>query len=346
MVEDVLKGTVLANPDLSLLEGERVVMVRDQEQLRGKVKVVSGGGTGREPWPAGYVGAGLLAAAVLGDANTAPPPRLILRALRHLACGHFQGILVLARNITGNRLNFGAAVEMARAQDIEVRMVLVGAVARPSDKRRALRDVDATAVLCKIAGAMAESGFSLDEIFHLCQTLATNDLTTVSTSLTAPSLAGFVTGDTDTHYRCAKKRHPSLSASPDAVRTALNPFFEDAWEGNRRIDTEHQVVVFIDNAGKSPKLEENLVVWETVSCLREKGYEVPRAYCSAFMTSPEDATFFVTLLRISFACVLKYLDAPTTAVSWPRHLQYTTAGAESVTVELPLTVEPTLSQGD
>ncbi|XP_049958087.1 triokinase/FMN cyclase-like [Schistocerca serialis cubense] len=292
MVEDVLKGTVLANPGLSLLEGERVVMVRDQEQLRGK------------------------------------------------------GILVLARNITGNRLNFGAAVEKARAEDIDVRMLLVGAVARPSDKRRALRDIDATAVLCKIAGAMAESGCSLDEIFHLCQTLATNDLTTVSTSLAAPSLAGFVTGDSDTHYRCAKKQHPSLSASPDAVRTALNPFFEDASEGNRRIDPEHQVVVFIDNAGKSPKLEENLVVWETVSCLREKGYEVPRAYCSAFMTSPEDATFFVTLLRISFTCVLKYLDAPTTAVSWPRHLQYTPAGAESVTVELPLTVEPTLSQGD
>ena len=125
-VDDALKGIASVYPGLFLLQGRRVVVRSDIETIKneGKVTILSGGGSGHEPAQAGFVGNGMLSAAVSGSVFTSPPPADILAALRCI-CGS-GGTLMIVTNYTGDRLNFGLAAEQAKAEGYTVEMVIVG----------------------------------------------------------------------------------------------------------------------------------------------------------------------------------------------------------------------------
>ena len=125
VVDDCLKGLVLARPSLHLVPDSRVVVRADlQEHHRlGRVSIVSGGGAGHEPVHSGYVGAGMLTAAVSGDVFASPPSTSILAALRTVASD--AGTLLVVHNYTGDRLTFGLALERALAEGLRVCMVIV-----------------------------------------------------------------------------------------------------------------------------------------------------------------------------------------------------------------------------
>ena len=126
VVDDALKGVTAVYPGLRLLEGHRVVVRSDIESVKneGKVAILSGGGSGHEPAHAGFVGKGMLSAAIAGSVFTSPPPGDILAALRCI-CGP-AGSLMIVKNYTGDRLNFGLAAESAKAEGLKVEMVVVG----------------------------------------------------------------------------------------------------------------------------------------------------------------------------------------------------------------------------
>lgn len=126
VVDDALKGACAVNPGLRLLEGHRVVVRSDIEAVKdaGKVTILSGGGSGHEPAHGGYVGRGMLSAAIAGSVFTSPPPGDILAALRCI-CGP-AGSLMIVKNYTGDRLNFGIAAENAKAEGMKVEIVIVG----------------------------------------------------------------------------------------------------------------------------------------------------------------------------------------------------------------------------
>ena len=121
VVRELLEGVVLMAPGTALLADETVVVRTDAGP--GKVAVISGGGSGHEPAHAGYVGPGMLTAAVAGDVFTSPSPDAVLAAIRAVAGP--AGALLIVKNYTGDRLNFGLAAEMARAEGIPVEMVVV-----------------------------------------------------------------------------------------------------------------------------------------------------------------------------------------------------------------------------
>ena len=125
VVDDSLAGLVATYPSLNLLQGHRVVIRSDVEEVkrRNLVALVSGGGSGHEPAHAGYVGQGMLTAAVAGDVFASPPPSSILAAIR--AVGTDAGVLLIIKNYTGDRLNFGLALERAVAEGYSVKMVVV-----------------------------------------------------------------------------------------------------------------------------------------------------------------------------------------------------------------------------
>src|SRR5262245_32922021 len=116
VVREMLEGLVLGNRDLALLADETVVVRADIElHLRsGRVSLISGGGSGHEPAHAGYVGDGLLTAAVAGDVFTSPSVDAVLAAIR--AVTGAAGTLLIVKNYTGDRLNFGLAAEIARSE--------------------------------------------------------------------------------------------------------------------------------------------------------------------------------------------------------------------------------------
>lgn len=189
LVDDAIEGLLRApgGETLARLDapaGIRVVLRHPVPQ--GKVALVSGGGSGHEPAHAGFVGRGMLAAAVCGDIFASPPVDAVLEAIR--AVTGPAGCLLVVKNYTGDRLNFGLAAERARAEGLNVEMVLVSddIALENAPKPRGLAG---TLFVHKIAGAAAEAGKSLEEVASLARRVA-GTVKTLSLSLTSCTVPG------------------------------------------------------------------------------------------------------------------------------------------------------------
>src|SRR5215212_3344851 len=125
VVGEALDGLTLTNAGIARLSGSTTAVRSDVEAVRaaGHVALLSGGGAGHEPAHAGYVGAGMLTAAVAGEVFTSPSVDAVLDAVRAVASA--AGVLLIVKNYTGDRLNFGLAAELARAEGIDVATVVV-----------------------------------------------------------------------------------------------------------------------------------------------------------------------------------------------------------------------------
>ena len=168
LVTEAIDGTLrTAGGRLARLDGYphiRVVLRADWD--RSKVALVSGGGSGHEPSHAGFVGQGMLTAAVCGDVFASPSVDAVLAGI--LAVTGKPGCLLIVKNYTGDRLNFGLAAERARAFGLKVAMVVVDDdVALPDLPQP--RGVAGTLFVHKIAGALAERGADLDTVTQAAQ---------------------------------------------------------------------------------------------------------------------------------------------------------------------------------
>src|SRR3982751_3179963 len=124
VVEEMTEGLLAACPGLARLSNYTVLFRADAASVRERrVALISGGGSGHEPAHAGYVGRGMLGAAVAGDVFTSPSPDAVLAAIR--AVTGPAGALLIVKNYTGDRLNFGLAAELARAEGYAVELVIV-----------------------------------------------------------------------------------------------------------------------------------------------------------------------------------------------------------------------------
>src|SRR4051812_5701773 len=164
VVEEMVEGLAAVSPGLVRLSGRSVLVRADAAEVRGsRVALISGGGSGHEPAHAGYVGRGMLSAAVAGDVFTSPGPDAILAAIR--AVTGPPGALLIVKNYTGDGLNFGLAASRARAEGLRVEIVTVADdVALADDGHAGRRGLAGTILVHKVAGAAAEAGASLEEV--------------------------------------------------------------------------------------------------------------------------------------------------------------------------------------
>ena len=169
LVDDAIEGLVLSAPHGNLLRLEvdpaiRIVARSDWDKSR--VAIISGGGSGHEPAHAGFVGKGMLTAAVCGDVFASPSVDAVLNAI--VAVTGDRGCLLIVKNYTGDRLNFGLAAEKAKRYGLKVEMVIVADdIALPENKQP--RGIAGTAFVHKIAGYAAEQGKSLSEVHVIAQ---------------------------------------------------------------------------------------------------------------------------------------------------------------------------------
>ena len=169
LVNDAVEGIVLSAPHGNLVRLDidpaiRIIARGDWDKSR--VAVISGGGSGHEPAHAGFVGKGMLTAAVCGDLFASPSVDAVLNAI--VAMTGDRGCLLIVKNYTGDRLNFGLAAEKARRYGLKVEMVIVADdIALPDNKQP--RGIAGTALVHKIAGYAAELGKSLGEVRDLAQ---------------------------------------------------------------------------------------------------------------------------------------------------------------------------------
>ena len=169
LVNDAIEGVILSarHHNLTRLDIDpaiRVVVRSDWHKSR--VAVISGGGSGHEPAHVGFVGKGMLTAAVCGDLFASPSVDAILNAI--VAVTGDRGCLLIVKNYTGDRLNFGLAAEKAKRCGLKVEMVIVADdIALPDNKQP--RGIAGTALVHKVAGFAAEQGKSLSEVREIAR---------------------------------------------------------------------------------------------------------------------------------------------------------------------------------
>lgn len=331
-VVDMLHGLVETSPQLGWLDGlPDIKVVFNLENNKQTVAVVSGGGSGHEPAHAGYVGSGMLSAAVCGDIFASPSAEAVLSAIR--ATAGPAGCLLIVKNYTGDRLHFGRAAEAAAAEGVAVQMVVVGedcAIDEPGLAGR--RGLAGTVFVHKVAGAAAAEGLPLPEVATLAELVMTN-MGTLGVALEGCSLPGHPPSDrlgpNEMEIGLGIHGEPgaiktSVMSADDAVAAMLERISHPG--GRLPLPLGSQVVMMVNNLGGSSALELQVVTHSALKVLREKyQVEVMRVWCGSFMTSLNMAGVSLTLLRVDGpqrAPLLRYLDAPTSAPGWPHQPPY------------------------
>lgn len=190
VVPDAVEGLLLTDSRLRRVSNLNIVVRSDIESAKKKyVSIICGGGAGHEPAHAGFVGEGMLSAAVFGNVFASPSVSAILAAIR--VCSGPKGVLLIVKNYTGDKLNFGMAMEKAKREKIDVRMVIVDDdCALPVGKGiTGGRGVAGVVFVHKIAGAAAAAGRSLAEV-HAEATNSVKLIGTLGIALTTCTVPG------------------------------------------------------------------------------------------------------------------------------------------------------------
>ena len=300
LVEDqMIQGLVKAYPSLRKLDCGNVVVRAEKKQ--GKVALISGGGSGHEPAHAGYVGKGMLDAAVAGAVFTSPTPEPIYEGIKEIATD--AGVLMIIKNYTGDVMNFEMAGEMADMEGIPVKQVVVNDDVAVKDSLYTVgrRGVAGTVFVHKIAGAKAEEGASLDEVQAVAQKVIDNvrtmGMAIQPCTVPASGKPGFELTDQEMEVGIG------IHGEPGTHREALRPADEivDMLLEKILADIDYsgrEVAVMINGSGATPLMELYIVNNRVHDVLTRKGIRVYKTLVGNYMTSIEMAGFSISLLRL------------------------------------------------
>lgn len=320
VVRELLEGLVDMSPGLALLRTENVVVRADlPAPVDRKVAVISGGGSGHEPAHAGYVGVGLLTAAVAGDVFTSPSSDAVLAAIE--AAAGPAGALLVVKNYTGDRLNFALAGELARQQGIPTELVFVaddvslrGTV--PDERRRGIAG---TVLVNKIAGSAAERGLPLAEVAAAARRAAAA-LGSMGVGLgacTVPSVGapGFELGGDEMEIGLGIHgekgvRRTRMQTADTIVDTLLETIVAD-----RGFAAGDRVALLVNGLGGTSAMELSIVARRALATLRARGLSVGRAWCGNYLSAMEMPGVSLSVLRLDDT-LDHLLAAPSDAPAW------------------------------
>lgn len=321
VVADSLKGLELAHLDTLRIDHENKVVYTRRGAVKGKVGLISGGGSGHEPLHSGFVGPGMLDAACCGEIFTSPVPDQMMAATSEVDGG--AGVLHIVKNYTGDVMNFEMAAEMANAETgVDVRSVVVNddVAVQNSLYTAGRRGVGATVFVEKLAGAAAEAKASLDEVERIAKEVneRSRSYGIALTSCTVPS-AGKPTFDLGEdeievgigiHGEPGRERRPLVTADELAAEL-VEPILAD-------LDFSGEpVFAMLNGMGATPMIELYLAYGEVAGILEAKGIKVARCLVGNYITSLDMAGCSLTLTQGSDE-LLKLWDAPvnTTGLRW------------------------------
>jgi dihydroxyacetone kinase-like protein len=298
--DEMIQGLVKAYPQyLKKLDGYNVVVRANKKE--GKVALISGGGSGHEPAHAGYVGEGMLDAAVAGPVYTSPASDAILEGIKAIATD--KGVLMVIKNYTGDVMNFEMAADMARDEGIDVKQVVVNDDVAVDGSLYTVgrRGVAGTVFVHKIAGAMAETGASLDEVQAVAQKVIDNVRTmgaaTLPSTIPASGKPGFELADDEMevgigiHGEPGTHREKLMSAN-DITDHLLGKILADIdYSGS-------EVAVMVNGSGSTPLMELYIINNRVADVLAEKGIKVVQTFVGEYMTSIDMAGFSISVLKL------------------------------------------------
>lgn len=316
VVSEMLAGIEISDSSLKYIPGFEVIARR--EPNKEKVAIISGGGSGHEPAHAGYVGRGMLDAAVAGNVFASPSPDRILEAIHQV--GGDKGVLMVIKNYSGDIMNFSMAAELAEMEGYKVMSVVTrDDVAVPeSTYSTGRRGIAGTVFVHKIAGAAAEAGRSLEEVRDVAQKVIDNtrSMGMAMSPCILPGVGkpGFVLADDEIEVGMG------IHGEPGVERTSVKTSKElaEILCGHILADMDFigsDCAVMVNGLGGTPLMELYILTNDVNALLREKGINPVRWYVGNYMTSLEMSGCSVSLLRLDDE-MKAYLDAPAHTAAW------------------------------
>jgi dihydroxyacetone kinase-like protein len=320
VVDEALAGMAAAHADLIRVI-EPNVIVRKDAPRQGKVGLVSGGGSGHEPMHGGFVGMGMLDAACAGAVFTSPVPDQMQAAT--VAVNGGAGVLHIVKNYTGDIMNFDLAAQLAEADGIKVKSVVIAddVAVKDSLYTAGRRGVGGTVLAEKIVGGCAEAGADLDKVAAICQKVQDNvrSMGMALTSCTVPAAGKptFELAEDEMEIGVGIHGEPGRTrmklATADAIaEMLLTPIVDDL--PFKRGD---KVLAFVNGMGGTPLIELYIVYNAVNKMLAGRGITIARNLVGSYITSLEMAGCSITLLRLDDE-LTRFWDAPvhTPALRW------------------------------
>lgn len=378
LVNTVLHAVTLTNPSVALDAENKIVYLRPTQDhgSKQKVSIISGGGSGHEPSFTSMVGKGLLSASVAGTIFASPSAEQVRRAIMGRVDNNETdsktdgGVLVTVMNYTGDVLNFGMAVEKARAAGVKAEMVVVGddvGVGREKAGKVGRRGIAGTVLVHKIAGALAAQGRSLAEVVKVAKLTAAN-LVSVGASLEHVHVPGR-RDEKSEHLKAGEveigmgiHNEPGSSKEkvelPELVGTMLAQMLDQRDEDRAFLNVNsNEVVLMVNNLGGVSVLELGGITAEVVGQLeRSYGIRPVRMLSGTYMTSLNGLGFSITLLNvvntdIGGPSMIELLDYPCEATGWSAPISKVTWEAKNAAtregkVTTDIEIRPSGLKGD
>ncbi|MCW0214824.1 MAG: dihydroxyacetone kinase subunit DhaK [Pseudonocardia sp.] len=314
VVVESLRGVAKAHPQLLRVDLDNRIVYRADAPVRGKVGLLSGGGSGHEPLHSGFVGRGMLDAACAGEVFTSPVPDQMLEATRNLDGG--VGVLHIVKNYTGDVMNFDMAAELAAEEaGLEVTSVVIDDDVAVQDSlyTAGRRGVGATLLVEKLAGAAAEEGRDLAGVADVARRVNANarSMGMALTSCTVPAKGSptFDLPETEIEVGIGIHGEPGRRRVPVAPAREIAEMLVAPVLTDLDFTTGDGVLALVNGMGATPLLELYLMYGEVAALLEKAGVTVVRSLVGPFVTSLDMAGCSVTLLRLDDELV-RLWDAP------------------------------------
>lgn len=319
VVDEMINGLVRAHDDLVYrVEGTDVV-ARNYEG-HDKVGLVSGGGSGHEPSHAGFVGQGMLSAAVCGAVFTSPSVDQCYEGIKIANKG--KGVFLVIKNYTGDVLNFEMAAEMARDDGIEVAQVIVtdDIAVENSTWTEGKRGVAGTVLIHKIAGAVADHGGTLEEVRQVAEAVNKN-LASLGLALhpaTTPESGkpGFELAENEIEFGIGIHGEPGYRREELRSSKEMAKEFYDKIKAYLHLEEGQKVVVFVNGMGATPLMEQYVFMNDVLDLFEADKVEVAKKLLGDYMTSIDMAGISLTVLKVDDDKWLDYINHPVETIAW------------------------------
>jgi len=317
--EEMLKGVELTHTHLSYLSETGILY--DNTLDNKAVPIISGGGSGHEPAHIGYVGAGMLAAAVTGPLFVPPRAKNILKAIRQVNSG--KGVFVIIKNFEADLKEFKKAIEEARTEGIDVRYIVshddISVNTYNFHKRH--RGVAGTILLHKVLGAFAKEGASIDEIEQLALSLSP-EIYTLGVALAPVNFphhrTSFLLAEDEVSFGVGIHGEPGyrIEKFEGSERIAVELVNKLKAEINWQKKANKNYILLVNGLGSPTLMELYHFQYDVMRLLELEGLSIKFCKVGNLMTSCDMSGISLTLCSVKDPKWLDYLNAPTGAFAW------------------------------
>ena len=321
VVPEMVDGMTRSYPQyIEKIEGTEAVVRADKASMKDRVGIISGGGSGHEPTHAGFVGDGMLSAAVCGQVFTSPTPDQIYAAIKAVNQG--KGVFMVVKNYSGDVMNFDMAKDLASMDNIPVKSIVVDddIAVENSLYTQGRRGVAGTIFMHKILGAAAEQGASLDEIEALAKKVLPN-IKTIAVALSAatnPEVGkpGFILKEDEIEYGVGIHSEPGYRREKIKPSKELVDELIGKLNDEMHLDSSKKYACLINGMSATPLMEQYIFSNDVLNKLETFDIEPSFMKVGNYMTSIDMAGISLTLFEIQDDKWLDYLNYPVKTIAW------------------------------